>query len=266
MAEVAIGLGGKVVLITGGGSGIGRGAALAFADAGASIAIVERTPEAAEDSLALLRAKGVAAEVFLADVSVVAGIKAAVDAAAERFGRLDVVYANAGINGVWAPIEEITEEEYDRTMDVNLKGTFFTIQAAVPHLKKTGKGVILVTASVNGTRMFSNTGATVYSATKGGQTIFVKMLAPELGPHGIRINAICPGSITTNIGAATETRNTERIGVKVHTEGSPIPLERRETGDPEQVGRVALFLASNLADHVTGEIIFVDGGQSLVQG
>lgn len=110
------------------------------------------------------------------------------------FGRLDVVFANAGINGVQAPIGDLTPEEWDRTINVNLRGTFLTIRYTVPHLKKAGGGAIIVTSSINGTRYFANSGATAYAVSKAGQLAMVQMLAVELGPSNIRINAICPGA------------------------------------------------------------------------
>jgi NAD(P)-dependent dehydrogenase (short-subunit alcohol dehydrogenase family) len=262
----SISLDGKVAFVTGGGSGIGRGSAVAFAGAGAKVAVVERSADAADETLKLIRDAGGEAEVFPADVSDPASIKGAADAAAERFGRLDVVHANAGINGVWAPLEEITAEEYDRTMDTNLRGTFFTFQATVPHLKASGGGVLIATSSIQGTRIFSNSGATVYGATKAGQVAMVKILAVELGPFQIRVHAICPGGIETNINASTEQRHTENLGVKAeHPEGTS-PLTGKTPGTIDEVGDVALFLASDLARHVNGEIVYVDGGESLVVG
>ncbi|RYG41402.1 SDR family oxidoreductase, partial [bacterium] len=200
---------------------------------------------------------------FTVDVANPESQRTAMAQAAEAFGRIDVVFANAGINGVWAPLEEITEEEFDRTISINLKGTFFTLQSALPFLQRQG-GSIIVTSSVNGTRIFSNTGATVYSTSKAGQVAMAKMLAIELGAYKIRVNVICPGAIDTNINKSTEQRDTDRIGVKKEFPEGGNPLEGEEAGSIEQVGDVALFLASDLASHVSGEVIFVDAAQSLV--
>lgn len=255
---------GRVALITGGASGIGKGAALAFARQGASIGLLGRTDD---DELRAaageIEALGVEVERLAADVGDPTQVQQAVDKLTMRFGRLDIVFANAGINGVWAPIEEITPEEYDTTMNANLKGTFLTIQSSVPWLKKQG-GVVLVTSSVNGTRTFSNTGATVYSTTKAGQVAMAKMLAVELGPYNIRVNVICPGAIQTNINQNTEQRNTEDLGVKVEFPEGTHPLTGEQPGDIHQVGRLALFLASDMADHITGEVVYIDAGSSLV--
>lgn len=261
----ALDLSGRVALITGGGSGIGKGAALEMAKHGARISLVGRSTDDLADACEEIRRAGAEAEYFQADVSKIEQIRQAVKSTVDKFGRLDILFANAGINGVWAPIEAITEEEYDRTMDVNLKGTFLTIQAAVPYLKRQG-GSILVTSSVNGTRMFSNTGATVYSATKAGQVAMAKMLAVELAEHRVRVNVICPGAIKTNIGENTEQRQTESLGVRAEYPEGVIPLTGKRPGSVEQVGKLAVFLASDASDHITGELVFIDGGQSLVQG
>ena len=191
-------------------------------------------------------------------------MKAALDGTVERFGRLDVVFANAGINGVWTPIEELEPEEWDKTISINLKGTYLTVHYAVPHLKAGGGGSILITSSVNGTRTFSNPGASAYSTSKAGQIAFMKMIALELGRHHIRCNAICPGAIHTNIDERTQARDTEQIGIEVKMpKGSPALNEGQ--GEPIDVADTCLFLASDLSRHVSGVEIFVDGGASLLR-
>jgi NAD(P)-dependent dehydrogenase (short-subunit alcohol dehydrogenase family) len=258
-------LDGRVAFITGGGSGIGMGAAFELALHGAKIGIFDRDTEDAEQVAQKIRSAGGEAEVVSGDVGMSVDVKRAVDQVVARFGRLDIVFANAGINGVWAPIEEIKDEEFDETIRTNLKGTFLTIQHAVPHLKKQG-GSVLVTSSVNGTRTFSNTGATVYSTSKAGQVAMAKMLAVELGAHGIRVNVICPGAITTDIGENTEQRNTEDIGVEAVYPHGTSPLTGNQPGTVQDVGRLALFLASDLSTHITGEVVYIDAGASLVVG
>ena len=201
---------------------------------------------------------------FACDVSQPDAVKAAIDGTVERFGRLDVVFANAGINGVWTPIEELTPEEWDKTLGINLKGTYLTVHFAVPHLKAGGGGSILITSSVNGTRTFSNPGASAYSTSKAGQIAFMKMIALELGRHHIRCNAICPGAIHTNIDERTQARDTEQIGIAVEMpKGSPALNEGQ--GEPVDVADTCLFLASDLSRHVSGVEIFVDGGASLLR-
>jgi NAD(P)-dependent dehydrogenase (short-subunit alcohol dehydrogenase family) len=258
-------LAGKVALITGAGSGIGRGAALVLANAGAKIGVVELLAERAQEVAAEIEAAGGEALAIAADVAQPAAVEQAVQQVTDRWGRLDIVFANAGINGVWAPIEEITPEEWDQTLNVNLKGSFLTIKYAVPWLKKQG-GAIVVTASVNGTRIFSNSGATAYSCAKAGQVVMAKMLAPELGPYGIRINAICPGSVTTNIGQNTFLRNRDSIRWPVNFPNGPIPLKEHQAATPQQLGELVLFLVSDQSARITGSEIWIDGGQSLVLG
>ncbi len=262
MAE-AISLHGKTALVTGAGSGIGKGAALAFARAGARVAFMDLKLESAEAALA--DAEGTGHVVVAADVSSSTDVQEAIAKVVAETGRLDIVYANAGINGVWAPITEIEDEEFDRTIAINLRGTFLTIKYAVPHLEKRG-GAVLVTSSVNGTRVFSNTGATAYSTSKAGQVAMVKMLAVELGQKGIRVNAICPGAIQTNIDASTEQRDTDKVKIPVEYPQGATPLPGESNGTIEQVGRLALFLASDWADHINGEVVYIDAGTSLVTG
>ena len=173
---------GKVALITGGASGIGKGAALAFAEHGCRLLLVDRSGDELSQVAEEISAQGVEVETIKADVSDAAQVEQACNRSVQRFGRLDIVYANAGINGVWAPIEEISPEEFDKTIAINLRGTFLTIKYSVPHLRKQG-GCVLITSSVNGTRTFSNTGATAYSTSKAGQVAMAKMLAVELGQY-----------------------------------------------------------------------------------
>ena len=161
--------------------------------------------------------------------SCVGRVERAVAAVVERWGRLDVLLANAGVNGVWAPIEELTPEEFESTVAINLTGTFYTIKYAVPQLKRQG-GSVIVTSSINGTRVFSNTGATAYSATKAAQVAMTKILAVELAKHRIRVNVICPGKIDTEIEESTEHRELERAGVPVEFPEGDIPLTDGRSG------------------------------------
>src|SRR5690349_10438774 len=170
-------LDGKVAFVTGGESGIGKATAIRFAKEGAKVAIADIDEEDARQQIE--RAGGQA--IFCkCDVSNPRQVKDAIEHTVRQFGRLDVVVANAGINGVWAPIEELAPEEWDKTQSVNLKGTYLTLHYAVPHLKRQGGGSIIVMSSVNGNRTFTTAGATAYSVSKAGQVAMVKMLAVEL--------------------------------------------------------------------------------------
>jgi NAD(P)-dependent dehydrogenase (short-subunit alcohol dehydrogenase family) len=255
----------KVALITGGGSGIGKAAALLFAHEGAKVAVLGRTESQLNAVVSEIRENSGEAMSLVADVSRAEAMAQAIETLVEGYGGLDIVFANAGVNGVWAPVEEITPEEWQQTMDINLTGTFLTIKYAVPHLKKQG-GAIVITASVNGTRIFSNTGATAYSATKAGQVAMTKMLAVELAKFRVRINVICPGAITTEIGDNTELRNIGSVKPRVRFQDGRIPLTGGKPGTAEQVAQAVLFLSSDASSHITGTELWIDGAESLLQG
>src|SRR5690606_14889870 len=129
-------------------------------------------------------------------------VEQAVEEAIRAFGSIDIVFANAGINGTVAPIEDLTTENWDETLTTNLKSTFLTVKYAIPHMKKDG-GSIIITSSINGSRKFSSFGMAAYSTSKAGQVAFAKMAALELAQYKIRVNVICPGAIQTNIGENT---------------------------------------------------------------
>jgi NAD(P)-dependent dehydrogenase (short-subunit alcohol dehydrogenase family) len=262
MAADPLDLSGLVALVTGAGSGIGRACAHLFARKGARVGLLDLD---VAETWEAFQAEGLESEPLVADVSDPAQVEAAVERLTARYGRLDIVHANAGINGVWAPIEQLTAEEWDRTLGVNLKGSFLTIKYAVPHLKRQG-GSILLTSSINGTRCFSNSGATAYSASKAAQVAMAKALAVELGPSGIRVNVLCPGAIETSIHANTQIRDTGSIRWPAHYPRGTSPLVGSSAGSPEQVADVALFLVSRMASHLTGEVMYVDAGTSLIVG
>lgn len=255
----------RVAFVTGGSSGIGAASAVRLARAGAKVAILGRSEDELLQVVEKIEEIGGKAIAVLGDISDVQSIQDAYAQVLKEWGRLDIVFANAGINGVWAPIEELSPEDWQKTIDINLNGTFYTVKYAVPHLKRNG-GAIVVTSSVNGTRMFSNTGATAYACTKGGQVILTKMLALELAKHQIRINAICPGAIETQIDDNTERRNLEKAQEPVEFPEGKVPLTDGKPGTSEQVAELVLFLVSDAASHITGTEVWIDGGQSLLQG
>jgi NAD(P)-dependent dehydrogenase (short-subunit alcohol dehydrogenase family) len=263
MAE--INLEGKVALVTGAGSGLGKAAALALAKAGAKVGVLSRTKKEADAVTRQINRKHKdSAVTLLADISKPLAVKTAVADLVKAFGRLDIVFANAGINGVWTSLEEMSPADWDETIGINLTGTFLTVKYAVPHLKKRG-GSVIITSSVNGTRMFSNTGASAYATSKAGQVAFAKMIAVELGPHKVRVNVICPGAIESEISDNTEQEN-EDIKIPVKFPKGEIPLTGGKPGKAEQVGDLVLFLASDMSSHITGTEIWIDGAQSLLQG
>ena len=255
----------KVVLVTGAGSGIGKAAAQAFAKAGARVAAFTHHRGEAEQTMHEITDMGGLALAIDGDVSAPDDILRALKQTEQTWGRLDVVFANAGINGVWAPLEEITPDEWDRTINTDLRGTFLTVKYALPLLKKQG-GAIIITASVNGTRVFSNTGSTAYACAKAAQVAFTKMMALELAPSGVRVNVVCPGAITTDIQDNTEKRDTEKVQTPAEYPQGKIPLTHGEPGTAEEVADLVLFLASDAARHITGTEIWIDGAQSLLVG
>lgn len=256
---------GKVALVTGGASGIGRATAVRFAEEGARIALLDRAGDELADAIQAIEAAGGEGLALEADVTRPEEVEQAVRAVEDRWGRLDVVFANAGVNGVWAPIDELTPEEWQETMAINLNGTFYTLHYTVPLLKRQG-GAVVVTSSINGTRRFGEPGATAYACTKAAQLTLGKMLAIELAKHRVRVNVVCPGWIATSIEDHTERRHTEEAEEPAAYPAGSIPLTDGTPGRPEQVAEVVLFLASDRASHVTGTPVWIDGAESLLQG
>ncbi|AIQ35397.1 MULTISPECIES: SDR family oxidoreductase [Paenibacillus] len=256
---------GKVAIVTGGGSGIGRATVLEFARNGAKVVLLDRTVENAEKVRKQVEKEGGEALVIECDVAEPPQVEAAINKAAAKWGRLDIVFANAGINGAMTPIETMDIESWDQTIHINLRGTFATVKYAIPHLKDSG-GSILINSSINGNRVFSNVGFSAYSTTKAGQVAFMKMAALELAQFQIRVNAICPGAIKTNIDDNTfPSEDLKEVKIPVEFPEGDQPLEEGP-GRPDQVAKLALFLASEDSDHITGTEIYCDGAESLLHG
>lgn len=256
---------GRVALVTGAGSGIGEATAIRLAAAGARVGLLGRTADELEEVEARIRADGGEATTLLADITDASAMDRCAASLAEAYGRIDAVIANAGVNGVWAPVDDLTAEEFDRTVAINLGGTFRTIRSTVPHLKRAGGGSIVVTSSINGTRTFTTAGATAYAATKAAQVAMVQMLAVELGRHRIRVNAVCPGLIETEIMENTRQRRTGEAEVPAEFPEGDIPLTGGAGGKPEDVADLVHFLVSDRARHITGTPVWIDGGQSLLR-
>ena len=245
-------LAGKSVLVTGGSKGIGKGIARVFAKAGCKVTVTARHLDGARAAAAEIAKAGGAAQGFAADVTKFADMQAAADFAVKTHGGLDVLCANAGIFPQ-AKIEDLSEESWDETIDTNLKGTFLSVKACLPALKKSGAGRIILTSSITGP-ITGFPGWTHYGATKSGQLGFMRTACIELAKYGITVNAVLPGNIVTE-GLAS-------LGEEYHkTMAASIPLKR--LGSVEDIGYAALYFATKEAGYVTGQTIIVDGGQIL---
>ncbi|MDC3416844.1 SDR family oxidoreductase [Aquibacillus salsiterrae] len=255
---------GKVAIITGASSGIGKATAIKLAQAGVKIGLVDLKEENAEKTKQVIENIGGEAVITDTDVSDPKRVEDSINQVVQAFGGLDYVFANAGINGKVTSIEEMTPEEWDQTLTTNLKSTFLTTKYAIPHMKKNG-GSIVITSSINGNREFKNIGMSAYSSSKAGQMAFGKMAALELSNYGIRVNIICPGAINTNIGKNTfkEKGELKKVQIPVKYPEGNQPLEHKP-GEPEQVADLVHFLMSDAASHITGTEVYIDGGQTLL--
>ncbi len=255
---------GKVALVTGGGSGIGRGAAIDLASKGAKVAVLSRNQERIDEVCAEIESHGGSAIGISADVTSEEQLNEAIRQIDETWGRLDGVVVNAGKNGVFAPLDDLTLDEWNDTLTTNLTSTFLTTKASLTLLKRQG-GAIVVVSSINGSRTFKYPGAVAYSTSKAGQVAFTKMVTTELAQHGIRINVVCPGAIETNIQEATFPRNIDQIRWPVEFPKGVFPLTGGPA-QPSQVASVISFLLSDDASYVSGTEVWVDSGSSLLTG
>ncbi|MCR2820922.1 SDR family oxidoreductase [Lederbergia panacisoli] len=254
----------KVAIVTGAGSGIGAASAIRLAKSGASVGLLdlkEKKAEKVKQEIEQFGGKSIIMDVDLSDPE---RVKNAVNHVVSEFGRLDIVFANAGINGVITPIEDFSPEDWDKTISTNLKSTFLTVKYSIPHLKKDG-GSIIITSSINGNRKFSGIGMSAYSSSKAGQMAFGKMAALELAKYKIRVNIICPGAIETNIGENThpDEEKLKKVQIPVEYPKGSHPLEEGP-GQPEQVANLIHFLATDASNHISGSEIYIDGAETLL--
>ena len=253
----------KIALVTGGGSGLGEAAARAMAAAGAEVILIGRTPDELEEVAEAIRGAGGKALALKADVADEAQMRQAFDRVRSGYGRLDIVFANAGVNGTWAPVEELTYDEWNKTQRINLGGSFLTAHLSVPLMKQRG-GSFIITSSINGTRTFTTAGASAYATSKAGQLAFGQMLAFELAQYRIRVNVICPGAIESEISDNTRQRNAEAAEVPAEYPEGDVPLTNGQPGKAADVADLVVFLGSDRSRHISGTPIWIDGAQSLL--
>lgn len=241
----------RVVVITGGSSGIGKGTALLFARDKEHVVIMNRSEKAGKETEAEIRAEGGSALFLKTDIGNKKEVDASFAAAAERFGRIDILFANAAIQ-INKPIYELTEEDWDTMMAANLKGTFLCCKAAAVYMMKQRSGNIVICSS--GHAFNSYPGYTGYAATKGGQVAFMRAAAIDLAPYGIRVNCMIPGATDSQL-------------IRYHFSNHPEDEKRlmdktplRRLASPEDIARGVRFLASDDASFITGTCLAVDGG------
>ncbi len=253
-------LSGKVALITGAATGIGRAAALLFASAGARLALADNRKTELDATVADVTAAGGSAVSVVADLARPPDCAAVVDAAVRAHGRLDVLFNNAGVGTmvVGGTVETIDLDHWDLAQDVNVRAMYLISRAAVPHLRAAGGGAIINTASVSAFVGRAERPTHAYAASKGAVLSLSRAMAVSYGRDRIRVNAICPGLIRTRL-----TRDIADAAERKAAEGQGIPIGR--VGEPEDIARCALFLASDDASFITGTHIVVDGG-ALAQG
>ncbi len=242
----------KVVIVTGGGSGIGRATALAFAGEGAKVVAADVVVEGGEETVKMIRDGGGEAIFVKVDVSNADQVKAMVDKTMETYGRLDCAANNAGISPPPVSVSRCTEESWDQVIDINLKGVFLCMKFEMPRMLKGGGGAIVNTASMVG--LIADGGHPAYAASKHGVVGLTKTVAIAYGKTGIRVNAVCPGVIRTPQSERAFTDNPELRAQSI----GMAPMDR--AAEPEEVARAIVWLCSSEASFITGHALAVDGG------
>jgi NAD(P)-dependent dehydrogenase (short-subunit alcohol dehydrogenase family) len=243
---------GKVALVTGGSSGIGRAAAIAFSREGAKVVVADVQADGGNETVDMIKKSGGSAIFVKTDVSKAKEVEALVKKAVESYGRIDCAFNNAGIEGVQGPTADCTEENWDRTLGINLKGVWLCMKFEIPQMLKQGKGAIVNTASIAGRVGFVNLPA--YCASKGGVIQLTKTVALEYAKAGLRINAVCPGVIKTPM--IDRFTHGSKEAEAQFAAGEPVG----RLGTPEEIAEAVVWLCSDRASFVTGHPMVVDGG------
>ncbi|MBN8926107.1 MAG: short chain dehydrogenase [Rhodospirillales bacterium 69-11] len=250
---------GKVALITGGGGGIGRAAALGFALRGAKVMVVDHDAQAGEATAQIVAQQGGKARFHAADVTRSAAVRDYVQATLDAYGRIDCFFNNAGIEGTVTSVETYEEEMFDRVIAVNLKGVFLGLKHVVPVMLAQGGGTIVNTASVAG--LFGGPGMAAYVASKHGVVGLTKVASSDLAGRGVRINAVCPGPVETRMMRSLESQRNADNPEAVHAAYAASAPSGRYT-QPEEVANAVLYLCSDLSGNVTGTQLVIDGGRA----
>ncbi len=248
---------GKVALVTGGGSGIGRATALAFAREGARVAVADIVPDGGKETVGQIEKAGGEALFIQTDVSKAAQVEAMVAKTVETFGGLDIAFNNAGVGGAILPIVDNTEEDWDHIMGISLKGVWLCMKYEIPRMLERGGGAIVNTSSIVG--LVGLGGCSDYVAAKHGVVGLTKAAALEVGEAGIRVNAVCPGITETAMVARTRSMRPQGPDQRGEEVGSRIPGLGR-TAQPEEIAGAVVWLCSDAASYMTGAAIPVDGG------
>jgi NAD(P)-dependent dehydrogenase (short-subunit alcohol dehydrogenase family) len=243
---------GKVALVTGGGSGIGRATALAFAREGAKVVIADRNVQRGEEAVSIIRDAGGTASFWRTDISIADEVEALVDYTMTTYGRIDLAFNNAGIEGNVKPLADQTEANFDAVIDTNVKGVWLSMKYEIPRMLKQGGGAIVNSSSVAGVTGFP--GIAIYAASKHAVIGLTKTAALEYSAQGIRINAVSPAAIDTEM----IDRLADGMNVKKHDLTPLHPIGR--LGRVEEVAEAVLWLCSDKASFVTGHSLIVDGG------